>query len=69
VYLGRWWGGSDPTEVDALDAIGIGGAKYRTYIVEATHIVEHHDEGHLMGLAVVGHVHTIELEDIELLHL
>ena len=33
VYLGRGWGGGNTAKVDALHAIGIGGAEHRPHVV------------------------------------
>ena len=50
VYLGTGRSGSYTAQHDALHTEGIACAEHRAHIMQATHIVKHHNQGQLLGL-------------------
>ena len=59
VYLTVRRRGGNATEGDMLHTKGVGGAEYRTYIVQRTHIVKHHRQRKFLTLAEFFHRHAV----------
>jgi hypothetical protein len=56
-----WRSARNATEVDFLNAKGISSSEGRSHVVEATHIVEHQDEGRFFGFFILLNGQPLEL--------
>ena len=64
----RWRARADTTQGNSLDSKGIASAEYGSYVVEASHIVEHDCQMHLALSAVVLDVYAVKVPDCFFLH-